>query len=70
MADFTRVDIGFQGGQVLSVRVPDDEYPRLHKAVEKGNGWHELKTHDSDVFLNLGEVVYVRVDTEEQRVGF
>jgi hypothetical protein len=70
MADFTRVDIGFQGGQTLSVRVEGDEYSGLHKAVAKGDGWYELKTQDSDVFLNLGEVVYVRLDTEEHRVGF
>ena len=70
MADFTRVDIGFEGGQVLALRVSEDEHERLRKALEKGEGWHDLKTQDSDITLNLDEVVYVRLDTEEHRVGF
>ena len=70
MADFTRLDIGFDGGQVMAVRVSDDQYERLRKALEKGEGWHDLKTQDSDITLNLDEVVYVRLDTEEHRVGF
>jgi hypothetical protein len=70
MSDFSRVDIGFQGGGVLDVRVTADEHERLRKAVEKREGWHELKTQDSHVTLNLDEVVYVRLDTEEHRVGF
>jgi hypothetical protein len=70
MTDFIRLDISFEGGQVLAVRVTEDEYAGLRKALQKGEGWHELKTQDSDVTLNLDEVVYVRLDTEEHRVGF
>ena len=70
MADFTRLDIGFEGGQVLAVRVEADEYRQLRKALEKGEGWHELRTQDSDIAIDLDEIVYVRLDTEEHRVGF
>ena len=70
MSDFTRLDIGFEGGQVLTLRVTDDEYADLRKVLGKGEGWHELKTQDSDIAINLDEVVYVRFDTEEHRVGF
>jgi hypothetical protein len=70
MADFTRLDIGFEGGQVLAVRVTDDDYRGLRKALEKGEGWHQLRTQDSDITLDLDEIVYVRLDTEEHRVGF
>jgi hypothetical protein len=70
MADFTRVDVGFQGGQILDVKVADDAYAGLRKALQKGDGWHELKTQDSDVALDLSQVVYVRLDTEDHRVGF
>jgi hypothetical protein len=67
-----RVDIGFQGGQVLAVRVTDEEHSGLRKALgdPKGDRWHELKTQDSEVALDLSQVVYVRLDTEEGRVGF
>jgi hypothetical protein len=71
-ADVKRVDIGFQGGQVLSVRVAKDAYDGLKAALDADGGdrWHELKTQDSDVSLDLSQVVYVRLDTEDQRVGF
>jgi hypothetical protein len=68
----TRVDIGFQGGQVLSVRVRQQAYDALSKALTKGSSdrWHELETEDSNVALDLSQIVYVRVDTEHQKVGF
>jgi len=68
--DFTRVDIGFQGGQVLDVKLDDDAFSGLRKALGTGDGWHELRTQDSEVALDLSQVVYVRLDTEEHRVGF
>ncbi len=66
-----RVDIGFSGGQVLSLRIPDAAYRSLGEEVRSGSqGWHQLEAEDSDVSVNLGQVVYVRLDTEQQRVGF
>jgi hypothetical protein len=71
-AEVKRADIGFQGGQVLSVRVAKDSYDSLRSALasDRAERWHELKTQDSDVSLDLSQVVYVRLDTEDQRVGF
>ena len=66
-----RVDIGFSGGQVLSLRMPDAAYRSLSDEVRSGSqGWHQVEAEDSDVSVNLGQVVYVRLDTEQQRVGF
>ena len=66
-----RVDVGFSGGQVLSVRMQDSAYQELRQALDKGgNGWHELKTEDSELALHLTQVVYVRLDTEQHKVGF
>jgi hypothetical protein len=77
MADETtrasRVDIGFSGGQVLSVRMLESAYDELRKALDKAGdsgGWHALKTEDSELSLHLAQVVYVRLDTEKHRVGF
>jgi hypothetical protein len=67
----TRVDIGFSGGQVLSVRLPESAYQDLRKELSKGSeGWHELKTEDSELVLHLNQVVYIRLDTEQHKVGF
>ncbi len=66
-----RVDIGFSGGQVLSLRMGDDAYRSLGDEVRSGSqGWHEVEADDSTVSVNLGQVVYVRLDTEQQKVGF
>jgi hypothetical protein len=67
-----RVDIGFQGGQSLAAKVADEPLKSLLDALadEGAARWHELKTEDADVSLDLSQVVYVRVETEEHRVGF
>lgn len=73
MADETRrIDIGFQGGQVLSARVKESAYDALGGALqdERAERWFALVTLDSKVTIDLSQIVYVRIDTEEQRVGF
>jgi hypothetical protein len=64
-----RVSVGFQGGQVLALRVSDEQLDALHKSLGSG-GWHELGTEDGPVRLDLTQVVYVRSESDEQRVGF
>jgi methylmalonyl-CoA/ethylmalonyl-CoA epimerase len=67
-----RIDIGFQGGQVLPARVKQNSYDGLHKALgdERSERWFELETVDSKISVDLSQVVYVRIDTEAQHVGF
>ena len=71
-AEVRRVDIGFEGGQELSVRVSDPDYRALLKALgdEKAARWYELRTQDSEVSVDLSRVVYLRLDTGPHRVGF
>lgn len=72
MADVKRLDVGFAGGQVLSLRVSPDAYDALVAALDgEGKGrWHKLETEDSEVTIDLPQVVYVQRETEENRVGF
>jgi hypothetical protein len=72
MAEAQRVDIGFQGGQVLAVRLTADSYGGLRKALgdDSSGRWYDLKTEDSEISLDLSQVVYVRLDTDEHRIGF
>lgn len=69
MAQHRRASVGFQGGQVLSLRVTEEQLQRLYRALGDG-GWHELETEDGPVRIFLGQVVYVRLDEGDQRVGF
>ncbi|HEV3227887.1 MAG TPA: hypothetical protein VGY97_00320 [Solirubrobacteraceae bacterium] len=64
-----RISVGFHGGQVLALRLTDKGLDSLNKALERG-GWHEAHSEDGVIRLNLGEVVYVRVESDEHRVGF
>ena len=72
MAEERRIDIGFQGGQILPARVKQAAYDGLSKALtdERSQRWFELETVDSKLSIDLSQVVYVRVDTEAQHVGF
>ena len=67
-----RIDIGFQGGQVLPVRVSQEAYDQFRRALSDSNAdrWFDLRTQDSEVHIDLSQVVYARLDTEEHRVGF
>ena len=54
-----RVDIGFSGGQVLALRLKADVYEALRKDLEsdRSSRWHEVKSEDSDVSVDLSQSV-------------
>jgi hypothetical protein len=64
-----RISVGFQGGQVLALRVSEEQLKALQEALG-GAGWHELETEDGPVRLDLAQVVYIRAEDEDSRVGF
>ncbi len=64
-----RISVGFQGGQVMSLRVSDAQLAALTKALG-GEGWTELESDEGPVKLDIGQVVYVRAESDELRVGF
>ena len=70
MADAGRVDIGFLGGQVLTVKLNETALKDLRSALDSGGGWHDLEAEDGQVALDLGKVTYLRLDSGEHRVGF
>jgi hypothetical protein len=66
-----RVDIGFIGGQVLSAKLDEDGMKGLRSALDGGGGgWHDLKSEDGQIAVDLGKVAYIRVDAGEHKVGF
>jgi hypothetical protein len=67
-----RVDIGFNGGQAFSVRLGEDEYRSLREALEsdRSERWHSVTSEDSEVLIDLAQIVYVKLDTEQRGVGF
>jgi hypothetical protein len=69
VAEAQKVEIGFEGGQVVAVRLGEDELKDLRKQVEKG-GWHDVKTEDGVLSVYLGKVTFLRIDSGDHRIGF
>jgi hypothetical protein len=69
MAEAQRVEIGFEGGQVVSARLGEGDLKDLRKQLEKG-GWHDLHTEDGVISLYLSKVAFVRIESGEHKVGF
>ena len=64
-----RVNIGFESGAALAVRLEDDVLESLRSAVQ-GDGWHELQTADGRVDVKLDEVVYISEAASGPSIGF
>jgi hypothetical protein len=64
-----RVSVGFQGGQVLALRVTDTQLQGLYDSLGAG-GWHQLDSEDGPVRVDLSQVVYVSAESDELHVGF
>lgn len=70
MAAMQRAEIGFSGGQVVSVRLAEKRLNELRKAIESGEGWYDLETDDGTIALDLARVVFVRIAASAQTIGF
>jgi len=47
------------------------ELEKLRSALREGRErWHEVAAADGAMLVDLGQVVYLRVDSDEHRVGF
>jgi len=66
-----RSAIGFQGGQVLSLRVSEEVLNSLRETMKEGRErWLEIEAADGAVLVDIGQVVYLRVESDEHRIGF
>ena len=66
-----RVAIGLHAGGALSLRVDADKLDDLRKALSGGEtGWMEVEAVDGSVLVNLAQVLYLRVDSDEHKIGF
>ena len=67
--ELRRVEVGFNGGQAISLRLSSKAYDGFRKDLSRG-GWAEVESDDGVVSVNLDAVVFVKLDTGEHRVGF
>ena len=69
MADQVRIEIGFDGGQSLSMLVSPESADDLERGIGE-DGSVSLDAEDARYIVNLRRVVYVRRFRREARVGF
>lgn len=72
-----RVEIGFDGGQVMVARLSADQLDALKEAVastgklaSEAGGWYELDSTDGGISLDLRKVVFVRRAAASHTIGF
>jgi hypothetical protein len=70
MAGSNRIEIGFEGGQVVPAKVDDGQLKDLRKALDSGKGSHQLESAEETVILDLGKVIFIRIVSGEGKVGF
>jgi hypothetical protein len=71
MADRVRIEIGFDGGQIMSAVVDPAHADRLEQALGDGDGGAlALDVEDGRYTVALGRIVYVKRFAREGRVGF
>ena len=72
MAETTvRIEVGFDGGQIMGALVTRESAAQLERAFEAGSETVlELEAEDGAYHVALARVVYVKRFAREGRVGF
>ena len=68
--ELRRVEVGFAGGQAILMRLEEKAYDQLRRAVQDGKRWYEVDSLDGLIALDLEQVVYMKLEAAEHRVGF
>jgi hypothetical protein len=65
-----RIEVGFDGGQVMSAFVEMSTVDELEKALDGGVGTFQIDAENGRYTLTLARIVYVKRFSREGRVGF
>ena len=66
-----RIEIGFDGGQIMGALVEVDAADELERALGQGSdGAFAIEAEDGRYSVSLRRIVYVKRFTREARVGF
>ena len=66
-----RIALGFHAGGALALRLVPAHLEDLRAALAAGQtGWKEIEAEDGSVLVNLAQVIYLRVDSDEHKIGF
>jgi hypothetical protein len=66
-----RVALGFHAGGALSLRLTSEKLEELRRMLTaSATGFKEIEAEDGSVLINLEQVIYLRVESDDHRVGF
>ena len=66
-----RIEVGFDGGQIVSALVPSEDADRLQgHLLAGGAGAVELATEDGPCLVAVARIAYVKRFSREAKVGF
>ena len=68
-SDINRIEVGFMGNQVITLRLDANQLTELRKQLKDG-GWATVATEDGEVDIDLAKVAFVRVSAGSHSVGF
>jgi hypothetical protein len=69
-AERVRIEVGFEGGQVMSAFVETENADALESALDGGVGTFKIEAENGRYTLALARIVYVKRFSREGRVGF
>lgn len=70
MASLHKIEIGFEGGQVVPVRIDEAALEGLRAALKSSDGSHEIIYEEGTLILDLGKVIFLRITSNATKVGF
>jgi hypothetical protein len=71
VAESIRIEIGFDGGQIMGANVEVEAVDRLEQALTSGEGGSlSLDVEDGRYTVALQRIVYVKRFARDGRVGF
>ena len=66
-----RIEIGFDGGQILGALVSSEDADRLQRHLQAGgNGVVEFEGEDGPCLVSVARIAYVKRLSREAKVGF
>ena len=66
-----RIALGFHAGGALSLRLAQEKLVDLQGLLTSGeSGFKEIQAEDGAVLVNLSQVIYLRVESDEHKIGF
>jgi hypothetical protein len=68
--DRVRIEVGFDGGQVMSAFVESEAADALEKSLDGGVGTFQIEAENGRYTVAVARIVYVKRFSREGRVGF